>query len=262
MFQEIDPFYSPKFVGGSLLSIHSEYEYLHDFRTTHSSEQLLEKGSSPEDEADPGISETDTSSGVSQEKVNLGREKGSDAPLLEEPPQEDVSQQSSCVSGNDDSLSAPYIDEQSVVQGGWCRTGSISPEIITDLSSTSENTAESVGGAENDSCSVETSSSPSPSASNKLPDLLQPCQMAPSGYVELGARVHAFEFCRPQLFPEEEQEDDSESGLPRGCASDVEEGEECPSKSGREYLNYDSSHGDYIFTVGDMAESTDFDVAI
>ena len=136
------------------MSIHSEYEYLCTLTPSHSTdepiEQLLENGTVKENETDPVVS-----------SYHLNEDLKMVLPL-DNDNLHDSFQTSSCVSGNNDSLSCPYIDEESL---GGRGTVDIPQGFKNDGNNTSENSTMSavgpLGEGDNDSCFTESSLSTS-----------------------------------------------------------------------------------------------------
>ena len=215
----------------SLTSVHSEYENLNQLTSpspTKHIEQLSEKETAEENEADPVISETTSSD--SSRGGDLIKENVLDSLLPEQQPDGDGSNHSSCVSGNDDSLFCPYIDEQSL--GAWSKTGNIPPECKNDGSNTSENStltdvvSLAVGRDDNDSCP------PKNSESSAKPDPYQAHLVVPSGYVELGQGAGSLGICSPSVSQwvragkeEEERKEGGEEGGEEGKEGGEEEKE-------------------------------------
>ena len=275
----------------SLTSVHSEYENLYQLTSpspTKPIEQLSEKETAEENETDPVISETTSSD--SSRGSDLIKENVLDSLLPEQQPDGDSSNHSSCVSGNDDSLFCPYIDEQSL--GTWSKTGNIPPECKNDGSNTSENSTVTdvvslaVGRDDNDSCPPE-----NPESSAK-PDPYQTHLVVPSGYVELGQGAGSLGICSPsvsqwvQVGKEEEEgkeggEEGEEGGeekekgwvVERGEVEDQDSGENPGLTCGYVFAgvgdgeggvskgsDFDQTNTAYIFSMGyDMTECADLD---
>ena len=270
LYQELDPFYSPKLRGQSIMSIHSEYEQLYTASPTHPPEPfdaLLESVPVDENETDPVIRENTPDS--SQDRVVLKDKKVS---LADKPLDSDNFQLSSCVSGSDDSQSSPYIDEESLSDPR--RAGNIPRPHKNELTYSSDNYTVSaigpVGEGDNDSCSSENSSS-----SSKRLFLSQTCKTLSSGYVE-----DSFGVCGPFVFQSaakwEEMEDERERGE-KGARGEVEDqdGSKIPDLTGgyvfsgieNEQESQSKSGGynqsAYIFTTGcGMTEFTNLDEPI
>ena len=264
LYQELDPFYSPKLRGQSIMLIHSEYEQLYTASPTHPPEPfdaLLESVPVDENETDPVIRENTPDS--SQDCVVLKDEKVS---LADKPLDSDNFQLSSCVSGSDDSQSSPYIDEESLSDPR--RAGNIPRPHKNELTYSSDNYTVSaigpVGEGDNDSCSSENSSS-----SSKRLFLSQTCKTLSSGYVE-----DSFGVCGPFVFQSaakwEEMEDERERGE-KGARGEVEDqdGSKISDLTGgyvfsgieNEQESLSNSGQVHIFTTGggDITECTNVD---
>ena len=222
----------------SLTSVHSEYENLYQLTSpspTKPIEQLSEKETAEENETDPVISETTSSD--SSRGSDLIKENVLDSLLPEQQPDGDSSNHSSCVSGNDDSLFCPYIDEQSL--DTWSKTGNVPPECKNDGLNTSENSTVTdvvslaVGRDDNDSCPPENSES------SAKPDPYQTGLVVSSGYVELGQGAGSLGICSPSVSQwvqagkeEEEGKEGGEEGKEGG--EEEKEGGEKGEEGGEE----------------------------
>ena len=238
------------------MSIHSEYESLYDWNpscSTSNLEKVLEKGSTAGDEVVPVVSVvTDISSQEDSEKCDS-------LSLGEESLERDHSHQSSCVSGNDNS--DPYVDERSLTVGAFtARTENLHTQNTLNTSDDSTVSSGSLARGEGGVCLTKNSVS-----SRELGD--GPPQ---SGYVaEL--KSGGFESCelrhstvsQPEREEEEEEEEDTDNKDSSHCALNIvcsENDGDCHS-SGGVYVNYDSTHTDCLFSIGDVLDYTGFDGA-
>ena len=260
LLQKIDPFYIPKFRTKSLSSIHSEYEFLYDMKPanygTHEIECILEEGNVLEDkDVAAAVSASDIASQEDTEKktkncysMSLGEGANN-------------SHQSSCMSGNDDLNSDPYIDERSLAMSTNMHRANVN--ISESLSASNDSTISNAPPLRQASEATENVVSNPTSSSEES-------QWPNSGYTtESKTEVSEPELCNllhPPLAgsqcDEQEEEtdskDDSESGVIPNCSSGVEDVGDSQS-CGVEYLNYDSAHIDYVFTIGSLADCTNID---
>ena len=252
--QEIDPFYSPKLRGQSIMSIHSEYEYLCTLTPSHSTdepiEQLLENGTVKENEKDPVVS-----------SHHLNEDLKMVLPL-DNDNLHDSFPASSCVSGNNNSLPCPYIDEESL---GGRGTVDIPQRFKNEVHNTSENsTVSPVGPLNNDSCSTESSLSTS-----KQLDSSGSHMVLSSGYVKDSSEPHQ-NLVMQSAAKWEEMEDEGERGE-KGARGEVEDqdGSKISDLTGGyvfsgieiEQESLSNSGQVHIFTTGggDITECTNVD---
>ena len=231
----------------------------------HDIERILEEGNVLEDKDVTFVSASDivvsASDVASQEETEKKTKKSCDSLSLEEGAiQRNHSHQSSCVSGNDDLNSDPYIDERSLAMNTNMHRANVN--ISDSLSASNDSTISSAPPLRQASEATENVSNPTSSSEES--------QRPNSGYTtESKTEVSGPELCNLLQPPmagsqcdEQEEEtdskDDSESGVIPNCSSGVEDVGDSQS-CGVEYLNYDSAHNDYIFTIGSLADCTDID---